>query len=128
MAFSCVLSGTAERNVLVYRAEITDNGGLADHNAHAVINKEPTTYLRARMDFNAGFMARTLRYISRKKKAAPKASKAAEPAEVRGHTPAAQAIPAAEADQPGGKPAPKPKIIAATKESILSKPNVKKEE
>ena len=65
---------------------------------------------------------------ARKKKAAPKASKAAEPAEVRGHTPAAQAIPAAEADQPGGKPAPKPKIIAATKESILSKPNVKKEE
>lgn len=65
---------------------------------------------------------------ARKQKAAPKASKAAEPAEVRGHTPAAQAIPAAEADQPGGKPAPKPKIIAATKESILSKPNVKKEE
>ena len=65
---------------------------------------------------------------ARKKKAASKASKVAEPAEARGHTPAAQAIPAAEADPPGGKPALKPKIIAATKESILSKPNVKKEE
>lgn len=65
---------------------------------------------------------------ARKGKTAPKASKVPEPAEARGHTPAAQAIPAAEADQPGGKPAPKPKIIAATKESILSKPNAKKEE
>ena len=65
---------------------------------------------------------------ARKKKAASKASKVAEPAEARGHTPAAQAIPAAEADPPGGKPALKPKIIAATIESILSKPNVKKEE
>ena len=65
---------------------------------------------------------------ARKKKMASKASKVAEPAEARGHTPAAQAIPAAEANPPGGKPALKPKIIAATKESILSKPNVKKEE
>ena len=63
-----------------------------------------------------------------KKKAAPKASKEAKPTEARGHTTATLAIPAAEAAQPGGKPAPKPKIITATKESILSKPNVKKEE
>ena len=65
---------------------------------------------------------------ARKKKAAPKASKEAKPTEARGHTTATLAIPAAEAAQPGGKPAPKPKIITATKESILSKPNVKKEE
>ena len=65
---------------------------------------------------------------TRKKKAAPKASKEAKPTEARGHTAATLATPAAEAVQPGGKPAAKPKIIAATKESILSKPNVKKEE
>ena len=65
---------------------------------------------------------------ARKKKAAPKASKEAKPTEARGHTAATLATPAAEAVQPGGKPAAKPKIIAATKESILSKPNVKKEE
>ena len=65
---------------------------------------------------------------ARKKKAAPKASKAAEPAEAGGHTSETHTIPAAEVNQSGGKPAPKPKIIAATKESILSKPNVKKEE
>lgn len=63
-----------------------------------------------------------------KGKAAPKASKVAKPAAARGHTPAARAIPAVEVDQPGGKPASKTTIIAATKESILSKPNVKKEE
>ena len=63
-----------------------------------------------------------------KEKAAPKASKVAKPAAARGHTPAARAIPAVEVDQPGGKPASKTTIIAATKESILSKPNVKKEE
>ena len=60
-----------------------------------------------------------------KQKAAPTASK---PAAARGHTPAARAIPAVEVDQPSGKPASKTTIIAATKESILSKPNVKKEE
>ena len=65
---------------------------------------------------------------ARKKKAASKASKEAKPTEARGHTTATLAIPAAEAAQPGGKPAPKPKIITATKESILSKPNAKKEE
>ena len=63
-----------------------------------------------------------------KEKAAPKALKVAKPAAARGHTPAARAIPAVEVDQPGGKPASKTIIIAATKESILSKPNVKKEE
>lgn len=63
-----------------------------------------------------------------KEKAASKASKVAKPAAARGHTPAARAIPAVEVDQPGGKPASKTTIIAATKESILSKPNVKKEE
>lgn len=63
-----------------------------------------------------------------KEKAAPKASKVAKLAAARGHTPAARAIPAVEVDQPGGKPASKTTIIAATKESILSKPNVKKEE
>ena len=65
---------------------------------------------------------------ARKKKAASKASKEAKPTEARGHTAATLATPAAEAVQPSGKPAAKPKIIAATKESILSKPNAKKEE
>ena len=65
---------------------------------------------------------------ARKGKTAPKASKVPEPAEARGHTAEAHTIPAAEVDQSGGKPVSKPKIIAATKESILSKPNVKKEE
>ena len=65
---------------------------------------------------------------ARKGKTAPKASKVPEPAEARGHTAEAHTIPAAEVDQSGGKPVSKPKIIAATKESILSKPNAKKEE
>ena len=65
---------------------------------------------------------------ARKGKTAPKASKVPEHAEARGHTAEAHTIPAAEVDQSGGKPVSKPKIIAATKESILSKPNAKKEE
>ena len=65
---------------------------------------------------------------ARKGKTAPKASKVPERAEARGHTAEAHTIPAAEVDQSGGKPVSKPKIIAATKESILSKPNAKKEE
>ena len=65
---------------------------------------------------------------ARKGKTAPKASKVPEPAEARGHTAEAHTIPAAEVDQSGGKPVSKPKSIAATKESILSKPNAKKEE
>ena len=65
---------------------------------------------------------------ARKGKTAPKASKVPEPAEARGHTAEAHTIPAAEVDQSGGKPVSKAKIIAATKESILSKPNAKKEE
>ena len=64
----------------------------------------------------------------RKGKTAPKASKVPEPAAARSHSFEAHTIPAAEVNQSGGKPVSKPKIIAATKESILSKPNVKKEE
>lgn len=65
---------------------------------------------------------------ARKEKAASKPSKEAKPAAAKGSTPAARIAPAREADQPGSKPVPKPRIITTTKESILSKSNVKKEE
>lgn len=63
----------------------------------------------------------------RKEKASPKASKETKSAG-RGLAPTACPTPVMEIDQPNGKPTPKPKIITATKESILSKSNVKKEE
>ena len=65
---------------------------------------------------------------ARKEKAVPKPPKEAKPAAAKGPTPAARASPAMEAGRPGSKPAPKPRIITATKESILSKSNGKKEE
>jgi hypothetical protein len=36
------------------RAVVTDLGGFADHNAHAVIDEEPATYLRSGMYLDSG--------------------------------------------------------------------------
>lgn len=65
---------------------------------------------------------------TRKGKAAPQPPETAKRGSARGPAPTVQGTPTREAGQSGGKPVSKPKIIAATKESILSKPNTKKEE
>ena len=44
----------AEGDALVERHVVADLGGLADHHAHAVIDEEAPTDLRARMDLDAG--------------------------------------------------------------------------
>ena len=65
---------------------------------------------------------------ARKEKAPPSPLEKPKPAAAKFPTPTARTSPAGEAGQPGGKPAPKPRVITATKESIMSKSNVKKEE
>lgn len=65
---------------------------------------------------------------ARKEKAPPSPLEKPKPAAAKVPTPTARTSPAGEAGQPGGKPAPKPRVITATKESIMSKSNVKKEE
>ena len=63
-----------------------------------------------------------------KGKAAPQPPETAKRGSARGLAPTTQDPPTKETGQSGGEPAPKPKIKATTKESILSKSNVKKEE
>src|SRR5580704_3434419 len=47
-------AGAAERDALVEQHVVADLCGLADDDAHAVIDKEATPNLGARMDFDAG--------------------------------------------------------------------------
>jgi len=51
---ACVLlAGSAERHALIERDILADNGRLANHHAHAVIDEKPAANLRSRMDFDA---------------------------------------------------------------------------
>ena len=43
---------SAERHALIDRAAVADFGGLADHDAHAVIDEDAFADLRARMDLD----------------------------------------------------------------------------
>src|SRR5690606_3057756 len=54
-------AGAAERHPVVQRAVLTDHGGLADDDAHAVVDEEARPDLRAGVDLNAGQEASDLR-------------------------------------------------------------------
>ena len=51
MALAVLLAGSAERHALVERDVVADDGGLANHHAHAVIDKQAPADLRARDEF-----------------------------------------------------------------------------
>src|ERR1700745_269999 len=47
---------------MIQRAVITDLGGLANHHAHSVIDKQSPADARSRMNFNAGQYASDMRH------------------------------------------------------------------
>jgi hypothetical protein len=53
---------TTEGDTVIQRAVIADLGGLADDNAHAVIDKKPPPDGGARMNFHAGEKTRGMRH------------------------------------------------------------------
>lgn len=68
VALAGVVSGAAEGHAMVNRAIVTDLGGFADDNAHAVVNEQAAANGRARVDLDAGHMARKLRKPAREEK------------------------------------------------------------
>ena len=61
VAFAGLVAGTAERDALVEHAVVAHNGGLADDNAHGVVDKEMLADLCGRMNLDASDMAGDLR-------------------------------------------------------------------
>ena len=57
MALALILARTAEGDVLVDQAVVADHSGLADDDAHAVVDHQPLADGRAGMDLDAGFVA-----------------------------------------------------------------------
>src|SRR5207302_11251129 len=66
MTFTFLLASPAERYSLIDGDIGADNGGLADHNPHAVINKKPMSNECAGMDFDSGKEPHHLRVQSGK--------------------------------------------------------------
>ena len=62
MPLAFVLAGAAQSHALVQQAVVTDNGGLADHHAHAVVDEQTLSDLRTGMDLDAGLVSCTLGY------------------------------------------------------------------
>src|SRR3990167_8998071 len=60
-----VPAGATKGHPLIKGDVIADFGGLTDDNAHAVIDKEASTDLRARMDFDASHPAAEVRHPAR---------------------------------------------------------------
>ena len=58
MALAGREAGAAERHALVHRHVLADLGGLADHDAHAVVDEQPVADLGRRMDLDPGQRAR----------------------------------------------------------------------
>src|SRR5579872_3132782 len=67
MSLALLFSGSTQRYSLIQRDIVPNDGGLADHGAHAVIDKEASSNLSAGMNLNAGEKARDLRSESRQK-------------------------------------------------------------
>ena len=61
MAFAGLVAGAAKRDALVEHAVVAHNGGLADDDAHGVVDKEVLTNLRGRVNLDAGDVAGELR-------------------------------------------------------------------
>ncbi len=67
MPLAGFLAGTAESHALIQRDIVANDGGLADNNAHAVIDEEAAPNLRARMNFNSSNQPGDLRQRAREK-------------------------------------------------------------
>ena len=66
MALAFIPRRTAERHAVIERAVVADFSGLADHDAHAVIDEKTPADLRARVNFDAGEKAANMRDHARK--------------------------------------------------------------
>ena len=60
MAFAGILAGTAQRYPVVDGAVISDLAGLAEHDAHAVVDKQTLADGGTRVDLDAGAVAAML--------------------------------------------------------------------
>ena len=69
MAFAGILAGTAQGDSVVDGAVIADLGGLAKHDAHAVVDEQLVADLGPGVNLDAGQMARKLAGEPRQKKA-----------------------------------------------------------
>ena len=61
VAFAGLVAGTAERDALIEHAVVAHNGGLADDDAHGVVDKEVLADLCGGMNLDAGDMTGDLR-------------------------------------------------------------------
>ena len=61
MPFPLILAGAAEGHTLIEQAVVADLAGLADDDAHAVVNHQPPSDGRPGMDLDAGFFSCVLR-------------------------------------------------------------------
>ena len=61
VALAGFVAGTAERDALVEHAVVAHNGGLADNDAHGVVDKEMFADLCSGMNLDAGDVAGDLR-------------------------------------------------------------------
>ena len=56
-----LVAGAAERDALIEHAVVAHDGGLADDDAHGMVDKEVLANLRGRVNLDAGDMASELR-------------------------------------------------------------------
>ena len=71
MSFAPLESGTPQRYALIQQNVIAQLGGLADDNAHAMVDEKPVADGGSRMDLNAGQKTRELGNQTRHDKPAP---------------------------------------------------------
>ena len=65
MALAGLVAGAAKRDALVERAIIADDSGLADDDAHSMVDEEPSADLGTRVNFHTRHEARELRRYAR---------------------------------------------------------------
>ena len=68
VTFARVFAGAAERHALIYHNIVADNGGLADNDAGAVVDKKSSAYGCGRVYLYPRFARRPLRYPSGEEK------------------------------------------------------------
>ena len=68
MALAGVLAGAAQRHAVVEGAVVADHGGLAEHDAHAVVDEQAPADPGTGVDLDAGLMPAALADPSRQKK------------------------------------------------------------
>ena len=67
MPLAFFFAGSTQSHTLVKRDIVADDGRLADHRAHAVVDEQTPSNLRAGMNLNPGEQARDLRNEPRQK-------------------------------------------------------------